>query len=58
MVHLQQLHEKYAGSGLFVYAIAMAPDLEEARKKTRELGITYPVFLGTGSKLGDDYAYG
>lgn len=58
MVHLQKLHETYREKGLFVYAIAMHRDREEVLRMTRELGIDYPVFWGTGSKLGEQYAYG
>ncbi|MCH9031147.1 MAG: hypothetical protein IIB00_02665 [candidate division Zixibacteria bacterium] len=58
MGHLQSLHEKYSDSGLLVYTIAMHPDPETAKMVTKELGITYPVFLGNGSELGEQYAYG
>jgi hypothetical protein len=58
MVHLRRFHEAYAGRGLFVYAISMHPDLEAARRLTREMGVTYPVFDGRGSALGERYAYG
>ena len=58
MVHLQKLHEKYAKDGLQVFTIAMVPDVEEAKKLTKELGVTYPVFFGHGSDLGKTYAFG
>lgn len=58
MVHLQRLHERFAPDGLFVYAIAMHDDPEVARRLNAELGVTYPVFLGNGSELGERYAYG
>lgn len=58
MVYLQKLHERHAEEGLFVFAISMHPDPEEARRITRELGVTYPVFDGTDSELGRRYAYG
>ncbi|MCK6483107.1 MAG: hypothetical protein L6R00_03095 [Phycisphaerae bacterium] len=58
MVHLQKMHDRYAARGLFVYAIAMHDDDEAARRLNREMGITYPVFQGKGSKLGDRFAYG
>lgn len=58
MVHLQKLHEKYAKDGLQVFTIAMVSDMEDARKQTREMGVTYPVFFGHGSELGKTYAFG
>lgn len=58
MVHLQRFHEQYAERGLFVFAIAMAPDPKAAQRMTQRLGVTYPVFLGNGSDLGERYAYG
>lgn len=58
MVHLQKLHEKYAKDGLQVFAIAMVPDVDEAKKLTKDLGVTYPVFYGYGSDLGKTYAFG
>jgi hypothetical protein len=58
MVHLQKIHESLAARGVLVFVIAMHPDADEARKLTRELGVTYPVFQGHGSGLGDLYAYG
>jgi hypothetical protein len=58
MVHLQKLHERYADAGLFVYAIAIHPNREAARRLTRELGLTFPIFWGTDSELVKRYAYG
>jgi peroxiredoxin len=58
MVQLQKFHENYAKSGLQVFAIAMHPDIETARKLTRELKVTYPVFNGYGTELGKQYAFG
>ena len=58
MVHLQKLHERFAADGLLVYAIAMHPDPAVTRRLNHELGITYPVFLGNESELGERYAYG
>jgi hypothetical protein len=58
MVHLQKFHERYADDGLFVYAIAIHPNREAARRTTRELRLTYPIFWGTGSELAERYAYG
>jgi hypothetical protein len=58
MVHLQKLHEKYGQEGLFVFAISMHPEPEQARALTKELGVTYTVFDGRGSDLGDRYAFG
>jgi len=58
MVYLQKLHEQHAADGLFVYAIAMHDDVDAARKMNRDMRVTYPVFNGKGSRLGDRYAYG
>lgn len=58
MVHLQKFHEKYAGRGLQVFVLSMHPDATDARKLTKELEVTYPVFNGHGSDLGKLYAYG
>ena len=58
MVHLQEFHEMYAAKGLLVFAIAMHPDAETARKLTAEMKITYPVFNGYDTELGKQYAYG
>ena len=46
------------GDGVLVFVIAMLPDRERQRKFNKELGITYPVFFGSGSDLGRRYAYG
>jgi hypothetical protein len=58
MVHLQKFHDTYEADGLFVYAIAMHPSPKDARRMNKELGVKYPVFLGTGSELGKRLAYG
>lgn len=58
MVHLQAIHEAWSSKGVLVFAIAMHPDAEAARRLTQELKITYPVFQGFGSELGRAYAYG
>lgn len=58
MVHLQELHEKYADKGLRVFVISMHPDAEQARRLTKDLGVTYPVFNGHDSDFGRQYAYG
>lgn len=58
MVHLQRLYEKYEDDGLLAFAIAMAPERDVAERLTRELDITFPIFWGTGSELGEQYAFG
>ena len=58
MVHLQRLHERYGGLGLLVFTISMHDDRAEARRWNEELGVTYPVFHGHGSELGERFAYG
>ena len=58
MVHLQDLHERYEKDGLFVFAISMAPDAAKAQQGNRELGLSYTVFDGHGSALGERLAYG
>lgn len=58
MVHLQKFHEHYADKGLKVFVISMHPQVEEARKLTKELKVTYPVFNGHESTLGKVYAFG
>ena len=58
MVHLQNFHEKYAAKGLQVFAIAMHPDTDVARRLTTELKVTYPVFNGYDTEFGKQYAYG
>lgn len=58
MVHLQKFHERYGDKGLQVFVVSMHPELEEARKLTKELKATYPVFNGHGSDLGKTYAFG
>jgi hypothetical protein len=58
MVHLQKIRGEFPESDVFVFVIAMHPEVETARRLTRELGVTYPVFSGHGSKLGERYAYG
>jgi hypothetical protein len=58
MVHLQSFHERYGKDGLFVFAISMAPDRDIARDWNRELGLTYTVFDGHASPLGERLAYG
>jgi len=58
MGHLQKLHDKYGDKGLFVYVIAVHANPKEARRLTRELRVTYPVFEGTQAELTKCYAYG
>jgi hypothetical protein len=58
MVHLQGFHERYEKDGLFVFAISMEPKTGKAQESNRELGITYTVFDGYGSALGERLAYG
>jgi len=58
MVHLQKFHERYSGKGLQVFVIAMHPDAAEAKKLTKQLKVTYPVFNGHDSMLGKIYAFG
>lgn len=58
MVHLQKFHKRYAGQGLQVFVIAMHPKPDEARKLTKKLKVTYPVFDGLNSTLGKLYAFG
>ena len=58
MVHLQKFHEGYADKGLQVFVIAMHPDPAEAKKLTEKLSVTYPVFDGLQSVLGELYAFG
>ena len=55
MVHLQNFHERHVDEGLFVFAIAMEPDREKARGWNRRLGVTYTVFDGHGSALGQKH---
>ena len=58
MGHLQKLHEKYAKDGLLVFAIAIFPNVKQARVITQNLGVTYPVFNGNDADLSKRYAYG
>ena len=58
MVHLQNLHEKYKSKGLLVFTISVFPDLENLQQMTKDMGITYPVFIGSEAELSKRYAYG
>lgn len=58
MGHLQKFHEKYAAEGLQVFVVSMQPDIEEAKKTTREKGWTYPIMNGLDSEVGQKYARG
>ena len=58
MVDLQALHERYGEEGLLVFVISMAPDPSTALDWNRENGITYTVFDGNGSAIGERLAYG
>jgi hypothetical protein len=58
MVHLQTMQERYGSDGLLVFAISMEPDPVKARNFNKELGVTYPVFNGYASELGERFAYG
>ena len=58
MVHLQSFQERYGKDGLLVFAISMEPDRAKARGWNRELGLTYIVFDGDGSALGERLAFG
>jgi hypothetical protein len=58
MVHLQELQRRHGADGLFVFAISMEPDPAKALAWNRELGVTFPVFDGRGSELGEKFAYG
>ena len=58
MGHLQKIHEKYAKDGLLVFAIAIFPNIKQARVMTQNLGVTYPVFNGNETDLAKHYGYG
>jgi hypothetical protein len=58
MVHLQKFHERYAKDGLQVFVISMHPEVEEAKRLTKELKAEYPIFNGHKSDLGKLYAFG
>ena len=58
MVHLQTMQTQFEGKGLFVYAIGITSSPGAAREMNREMGIKYPVFLGTDSAIAKRYAYG
>jgi hypothetical protein len=58
MVHLREFHERFAERGLLVFAISMEPEAARARAWNEELGVTYLVWDGHGSELGERLAYG
>ena len=58
MGHLQKLYEKYAKDGLQVFAIAIFPNVPQARVITNNLGVTYPVLNGNDTDLAKRYGYG
>lgn len=58
MVHLQKMQQRWGSDGLFVFAISMEPDPAKAKNWNQELAVTYPVFNGHASKLGERFAYG
>ncbi len=58
MGHLQKLYEKYAKDGLLVFAIAIFPNVQQARVITNRLGVMYPVLNGNDTDLAKRYGYG
>ena len=58
MGHLQKLYEKYAKDGLAVFAIAIFPNVKQARVIAQNLGVTYPVFNGNEADVSKRYGFG
>ncbi len=53
---IENWHKKYAGRGLVVLGLMeMNPKLNEVRKMQKTRGITYPIAIDPGEKLGKTY---
>jgi peroxiredoxin len=53
---LQRLHKAYYGQGLRIVGVTqMDPTVPEVRAFLRKYGITYPVILDRGEKIGKHY---
>jgi peroxiredoxin len=56
MPELQKLHRKYAAKGLRIVGVTqMNPTPQEARSALKELGVTYPIVMDPGEKIGRQY---
>lgn len=53
MVHLQELHERYRGSGLVLLGLNWADQEEIALQMMRENGVTYPNVLDASDAARD-----
>ncbi len=56
MPRLQALYRRYAGQGLRVVGVTqMDPKPAAARRALHQLGVTYPVLLDPGERIGRQY---
>jgi len=55
---LQVLHERFRSSGLAVLGVSHRGDERALADVGRELGITFPLAVGTGSELAQQFAAG
>ena len=57
MPELEQIHRRYRGRGLRVIGVTeMDPTRDQARRFIEEAGVTYPILLDPGARIGDLYA--
>ena len=56
MPELEKFHKKYAGKGVVVLGLMeMNPKPGEVRKLFKKVGVTYPVAIDSGEKIGKRY---
>ena len=57
MPELESIHRRYAGRGLRVIGITeMDPSRDQAIRFVAEAGVTYPIVLDPGARIGELYA--
>jgi len=57
MPELESIHRRYAGRGLRVVGITeMDPPRDQALRFVAEAGVTYPIVLDPGARIGELYA--
>lgn len=55
---LEALYQDFHKSGVMVIGVAHRGDIQQVQALARQLGVTFPLLVGTGSRLADRFARG
>ena len=55
---LEALYQEVHSSGVMVIGVAHRGDIQQVRAVARQLGVTFPLLVGTGSQLANQFARG